>query len=819
MKKTDPPGHIGLPVVSSVCLLFPPRNHRSRPELAGRPVGSWIDAISTLLFKYPPRAFARGDLVIAPVLPVAVLVAAAVLLVAIVFLTHRALRTLRGRDRVILATLRTLAILLILGCLLRPGLVIASAVPQRNVLAVLYDDSRSMRIRDADGAGVTAAAQSTSPASRLEAMQRVFSDSSTLMRQLGEKFALRRFRFSGAATPMRGSGEVLAGGTRSDLAQALDDVREDLSGMPLAGVVLVSDGADNGRGALDDALLALRARRVPVYTVGVGRERFEHDIAIERVDAPRRILTGASSVVEIDVRLRGVGKDPVTLTVEADGRVVATETVRPPQRGDLATLQVRVPPLDPGVHRLAVRVRPLPSEIVTENNEWQTSMAVRAGPDRVLYLEGEPRPEFAFLRRAIANDSAVLVVGLMRSAERKFLRLGVRDSLELLGGFPTTRDELYQYRAIILGSIEASFFTPEQLRMLADFVSVRGGGLLALGGRAALSEGGYAGTPLADVLPLTLTRSDVNIDGPAIPVTIRPTRAGESHPALQLGTSLATSRAKWDSLPALTMVNRLGALRAGATQLLAGRTEDGRSDIPILAWQRYGRGMSAVLGVQDSWIWRMDTSMPVTDQTHQTFWRQMVRWIVDDAPAPFEVIATPTRVAPGEPVQLRAQVNTPLYADVNDATVTATVTGPDGQVQTVPLEWSLRDDGSYSARFTPSDTGRYAIEASAQRAGAAAGTGRDSLQTTQATVLVDERGADVAQAELRASLLRRVAEETGGKYYPLNDAARLADDAVYTDAGVTVREANDLWDMPAVFLLLALLLGAEWGFRRWRGLA
>lgn len=803
-------------VVSNVCLLFPPRSHRSRPVLAGRPVGSWIDAVSTLLFKYPPRAFARGDLVVAPVMPIAVLIVAALLLVAIVVATHFSLRTLKGRDRAVLAVLRTVTILLIIGCLLRPGLVIASAVPQRNVLAVLYDDSRSMRIRDTDRGGAPGTNVTPSgAASRLDAMQAVFSDSSALIRQLGEKFALRRFRFSGAAAPMRGSGEVAAAGTRSDLAQALDDVREDLSGMPLAGVVLVSDGADNGNGALDDALLALRARRVPVYTVGVGRERFERDIAIERVDAPRRTLAGASSVVEIDVRLRGVGKDPVALTVEADGRVVATETVHPPTRGDLATLQVRVPPLDPGVHRLAVRARPLPSEIVTENNEWQTSMTVRAGPDRVLYLEGEPRPEFAFLRRAVASDSALLVVGLMRSAERKFLRLGVRDSLELLGGFPTTREELYQYRALILGSIEASFFTPEQLRMLADFVSVRGGGLLVLGGRASLSEGGYAGTPLADVLPLTLTRSEVNAEGPAVPVAIRPTRAGESHPALQLGASLAASRTKWDSLPALTMVNRLGALRAGATQLLAGRTEDGRSDVPILAWQRYGRGMSAILGVQDSWIWRMDTSIPVTDQTHQTFWRQMVRWIVEDAPAPFEVIASPTRVAPGEPVQLRAQVNTPLYADVNDANVAATVTSPDGQVQTIPLEWSLRDDGSYSARFTPTDTGRYAIEASAQRPGA----GRDSVQITQATVLVDERGADVAHAELRASLLRRIAEETGGKYYTLNDAARLADDAVYTDAGVTVREANDLWDMPAVFLLLALLLGAEWGYRRWRGLA
>lgn len=764
-------------------------------------MGSWLDALGTWLFKYPPRAFARGDFVVAPVVPVLILAGAAAVIALTVWVTHARLRTLRPGDRVVLALLRTLAVLLVIGCLFRPGLVIASAVPQRNVLAVLFDDSRSMRIHDA-GADST----------RLSAMQQAFADTSTLMKSLASRFAVRRFRFAADAAPATSASELRAGGTRSDLAQSLATVREDLNGLPLAGIVVVSDGADNGGGALDDALLALRARRVPVYTVGVGQERFARDVAIERVQAPRRTLGGANSLLEADVRIRGAGKDPVQLTVEADGRVVATESVMPAAQGDLVTTRVRIPPLAPGVHRLAVRVRPLANEVVTENNEWQTSLDVRTGPDRILYLEGEPRPEFPFLRRAVQADSGVLVVGLMRSAERKFLRLGVKDSLELLGGFPTTREELFSYRALILGSVEAAFFTADQLRMLADFVSVRGGGLLVLGGRASLAEGGYAGTPLADVLPLTIAQGSPNEEGPATPVQVRPTRAGEVHPALQLKETVSASRARWDSLPALTMVNKVGALRAGATMLLSGRTQDGRSDVPILAWQRYGRGMSAVLSVQDSWLWRMDTSIPVEDKTHQTLWRQLVRWLSDDAPAPFELAASPGRVAPGEPVQVRAQVSTPLFADINDATVMTTVTAPDGRTQTFPLEWALRDDGSYAARFTPDDTGKWVIEAVAQH-------GTDSVRTATTTLLVDERGADVAQAELRTPLLRRIADETGGKYYTLAEAAKLADDAVYTNAGVTVREAKDLWDMPAVFLLLALLLGAEWGYRRWRGLS
>jgi hypothetical protein len=90
---------------------------------------------------------------------------------------------------------------------------------------------------------------------------------------------------------------------------------------------------------------------------------------------------------------------------------------------------------------------------------------------------------------------------------------------------------------------------------------------------------------------------------------------------------------------------------------------------------------------------------------------------------------------------------------------------------------------------------------------------------TPSALLADDQGADVEQAELRAPLLRRIAQETGGRYYPLAEADKLAEDVVYTESGVTVREALDLWDMPIVFLVLALLLGAEWALRRSRGMA
>ena len=763
-------------------------------------MGAAFESFFTFFFKYPPRVFQRGDVILAPAIPALLIAIAAVAALALVVVMYHRVKAVNRLDRVVLGTIRAAAVAIVLACLLGPTVVVASAVAQRNVLAVVLDDSRSMRLKDVDGGA------------RLSAMQKVFADTGALMQKLSQRFALRTFRFAADASPSSGAATLTGGGARTDLAGALDVTREDLAGMPLAGVIVVTDGADNGGGDLGSALLALRARRVPVYTVGVGEERFARDVAVERVTAPTSVLAGSTMLIEAAIGVRGARGEKTSVTVEANGRIVATEEVTLPNAGDIARVRLRVPPLAPATYRLSVRARPITGETVTENNAYHTVLEVRPGPARILFFDGEPRSEFAFLRRAVEDDSSLQVVGLMRSAEKKFLRLGVRDSLEMMGGFPLSREELFQYRAIILGSIESSFFTGDQLRMLADFVSQRGGSLLALGGRAALSEGGFADTPMAEVLPVALQRITPDTGAPPLEFKVHPTNAGLAHAALQLGNSDAANTSRWDSLPTLTSVNHLGPLRSGATVLLAGRAGEKGLDVPLLAFQRYGRGMGAVFGVQDSWRWQMNPRTPVDDETYATIWRQMLRWMVEGVPDQVEIQAVPSRVGPGEPVTLRAHVTDSTYQDVNNASLVAQVVSPSGHRTEVPMEWSLREDGSYTGRFVADEAGVYALTAESRR-------GRDTTRSVTGALLADDQGADVQQAELRSPLLRRVAKETGGRYYPLAEANRLSDDVIYTEAGVTVRDARDLWDMPIVFLVLASLLGAEWIYRRRRGLA
>jgi len=67
--------------------------------------------------------------------------------------------------------------------------------------------------------------------------------------------------------------------------------------------------------------------------------------------------------------------------------------------------------------------------------------------------------------------------------------------------------------------------------------------------------------------------------------------------------------------------------------------------------------------------------------------------------------------------------------------------------------------------------------------------------------------------------LRRIAEETGGRFYTAGTAQGLAEDVRVAGRGVTAVEERELWNMPIVLVTLIGLVCAEWGYRRVVGLA
>jgi uncharacterized membrane protein len=759
-----------------------------------------FESLFRFLFKYPPLVFQQGDLAwgVSRPLFLAILIAAGVAGAAL--LTYK---TTGGeqplRDRVILIGLRIAVLALLVICLFRPTLVLKASVPQQNFVAVLVDDSRSMTIADTNGQPRSAFVK-----------EQLSGPNASLFKALSDRFVLRFFSFASSVDRQQSVANLKYAGTATRLGPALERARDELSGLPLAGLVMVTDGADTSDASLDEPLGSLKARSIPVFTVGLGQEHFSKDIQVTRVETPRAVLKGTSLVVDVMLSQTGYSGQSVTLNVEDEGRIAASQSVTLPPDGESSTVRVRFTADAAGTRLFRFKIAPQEGEQVTENNVRDALIEVRDRKEKVLYFEGEPRFEMKFINRAMEDDKNIDFVVLQRTAENKYYRFGITTPDELVSGFPKTREELFAYRAIILGSIEAAAFSPEQLRMLGDFANKRGGGLMMLGGRRSFAEGGWGGTPVGDVLPVVIENGTKQ---PAFfsELSARPTRAGAVFPVTQIAETEDASTTKWESMPQVSTVNPVREVKPGATTLLDAPSL-GRQDQIVLAYQRYGRGKTIAMPIQDSWVWKMDAKVPVSDTTHAMFWRRMVRWLVDGVPDQLNLLTGHDRVEPGEEVRFTAEVLDTAYVEVNDAHVEAHITSPSGKAADIPMEWTVEHDGEYGAAFNPDEPGLYEIKVAATRDGKA-------LANNVMHLRVSAGDSEYYDAAMRAPLLKRIAEETGGRFFTPANAASLPEAISYSGRGVTVVEERELWDMPALLILLLGLMGAEWAFRRTRGLA
>jgi uncharacterized membrane protein len=757
-----------------------------------------VEKLFRFLFKYPPLVFQQGAFTWGLSRPVLLAVAAAVAIAVLALLTYRGVSaTDRARDRVVLVGLRLAALAVLLFCLFRPALVLKAAVPQQNFLGVLVDDSRSMAIGDLDGQARSTFIQ-----------QQLTGPNARLLAALSQRFVVRFFSFASSSGRVASASDLKFGGTSTRLAPALDRARDELAGLPLAGLVMISDGADTSDAAIDETLASLKARSIPVFTVGVGQERFAHDVQVTRVETPRTVLKGTALVVDVVLSQTGYAGQTVPLSVEDDGRIVSTQEVTLPPDGESATVKVRFTANEAGARTFKFKVPTQAAEQVTQNNARDALIQVNDRAEKVLYYEGEPRFEYKFVRMGVSGDTNLQVVSMDRTAENKYYRQSLTNPDELIGGFPKTREELFQYRGLILGSVEAASFSPEQLRMIADFVNKRGGGLLMLGGRRSFAEGGWGGTPVGEVLPVVIENANTKYFSE---LQAKPTRAGATFPVTQIAGDEKASGAKWTDLPPVTTVNAIRLAKPGATVLLTG-LDNRKQDQIVLAYQRYGRGKAIAFPIQDSWLWKMDAKVAVTDTTHAMFWRRLIRWLIDGVPEQVNISTTADRVEPGEAVKLSAEVLDSAYAEVNDSRVVARVTSPSGKTSEVPVEWTVSKDGEYRATFTPEESGIYDIKVAAAR-------DQKELGVADMHIRVSAGDAEYFDAGMRAPLLKRIAEDTGGRFFTPATAASLPEAISYSGRGVTVVEERELWDMPALFLALVGLIAAEWGYRRMRGLA
>jgi hypothetical protein len=751
-------------------------------------------------FKYPSPVFTKGRFVLLGAWPawlllVLIVVCAAGLGLLIRWRLRKDAAKLRGWQAVVIWGTQTVLVALVLLLLWQPAMLVSELSSQQNIIAVVVDSSRSMSIADSDG--------KTREAAALAALE------GSVLAGLNKRFQTRIYRLGGELKRVDETKGIAPDEASTHISDSLKQLLTETSDLPVGAILLLSDGGENttgmgGSGIGMDTLQALRNRQIPVHTVGFGKEQPEHDVEMEDVSVAATATANARIVTTVSLMQHGYAGQKATLTVRNGDKTVADREITLAPDGRIQTEPLFFPVGDAGARTLTFSIEPLAGEENLTNNAVTRPILVSDAKRKILYVEGEPRWEYKFIRRAEEDDPTVQLVSMLRTSENKIYRQGLTDPNELADGFPVRPEDLFGYAGIIIGSVSADYFTPLQQEMLREYVDRRGGGVLFLGGQSSLSDGGWAASSLNDLLPTFLPSGTHNFVRNS--ATVELTAEGMDSPVTRLLDDPEKNAERWKKLTYLADYEDAGTPKPGAT-VLADLTV-GRRTLPLLITQSYGHGRTAIMATGGTWRWQMSEALG--DPSHDLFWQQLLRWLVAESPGP--VSATmPTRVLMDEgQVQLTAQVRDRQFQPAADAHVTAHIVGPEGLNAMLDMTPSQDTPGQYQAEWTAEKQGPYLAEVTAESAGSPA----QELGRSTLTFQREDGAAENFHTEQNRHLLEQLASATGGRYWKPSELKDLPRDISFSEAGISVRNTKELWDMPIVFLLLLGLPIAEWLLRR-----
>jgi uncharacterized membrane protein len=747
------------------------------------------------LFNYPSSVFAKGEWVLLGgwpkwVLALLVVAAAAGLAVLIRSRLPQVAPSLRNWRTWVIWLLQSSLAAVILILLWQPAIMVAELKPQQNIIAVLVDDSRSMGITE-DG--------SSRDAKALQALQNGVLDS------LQKKFQTRLYRVDERATRVANLQELQAATAApapvTRIGDSLKQLVDETADLPIGAVVVLSDGDDNSGGVGLDAISALRNRRIPVHTVGFGDFQTPSDVEINDAIVAGRALANSRLAATVSFRQHGYAGQKATVRVSDGDKVLAAHEIVFGPDNAIQTENLLFNAGAAGARTFDFSIDPRPGELNRLNNSVSRLVSVNSEKRRILYVEGEPRWQYKFMRRAEEDDPIVQVASMLRTSENKIYRQGITDPKELADGFPAKVEDLFTYQALIIGSMEASYFTPDQQDLIKQFVDRRGGGVLFLAGKSSLSDGGWGASTLADLLPVTLPNHKGTFHRDEATAELTP--AGADSIIGRLVEDPAKNIDRWKKLPYMVDYQEIGDPKPGAAVLA--NVKAGSRTLPLLVTENYGRGRTAVFASSGTWRWKMQ--QPLEDQTHDQFWQQLLRWVAADTPGRVVASMPSNMLFDNGRVQLSADVRDKNYQPLGDARVQAHFQGPGGTAALVDMTPDPNTPGLFHAEWTADKPGSYSADVVAQQ-------GQDEAGTDTLTFARVDGVAENFHTEQNRELLQQLAAQTGGRYWQPSELSKLADEIPYSDAGITVREAKSLWNMPAVFLVLLLLPCCEWLLRR-----
>jgi hypothetical protein len=732
-----------------------------------------------------------------------------------------------------LAVARLIVLLLLVAMLFEPMAVRQETITRQRTLPVLVDVSESMSIKDPrkQSAELVEAAealnlldpkedfvdlnldnkqrQAIAAASRLDLAKGLISQQARpTIASVGKGIDVRYYTFgddsrlisTDSLLPQELAKLLKADESKTSIADALEAVANGGNAEP-AGIILLSDGVETESSQRAESVLQdLSARGIPVFTVPLGLADPD-DVSIQSIVMQEVAYSGDRVPVRVQVRSKGYERRTAKLSVLLNDRRVSSRTIRFDGGLQFEDIDFRVDIYDKGAVEVDVVIEPFGDEASAENNRMRRSIRVVNEKVNVLYIEGNARWEYRYLRAILKRDPRINATFIASNVGPEV----ARNSAEHIERFPNDRDDAFQYDLVILGDVDRTFFTDEELTLLEELIRDRGASLLMLCGPMH-SPSSYADTPIQTMLPV---RFDSDSPWEEVAASVYPVLTPEGASSLvmtlendpELNDRLWSRMAPMDHLPPL-----LGA-KPGATVLTVLSDAANRDQgYPLVAWQRYGTGKCMSIATDRLWRLRYRTG----DKYHWRVWSQCIQFMTLSRLMGEHRrirLETDRAIYPlGSQSRLYAHVLDDDFAPVLQSGFDVNVVGVDNEQ--VRHQVRLRPDratpGLYEGYFSPTTAGRYRLESNEEDQPISNAT---EFQVANVNRELTETNTDIEN-------LSRIARLTGGEMLSIKDFSKLKQLIDSTPITTKVRSERSLWDNGWVCALLLGLLGIEWIQRR-----
>ncbi len=719
----------------------------------------------------------------------------------------------RGR-RAILLGLRLLALVAALGAALGPVIRRQKTVRDRSAVLVLVDTSESTRVPLPE--------TGTGGPSRHDRAAELLRRSRASLERLGDDHRVSVFAFGDELADASLDRELPhpSGGTK--ILEALSAGRARVEGRELGAVILVSDGVDHGRlGARLEARerAALGRLGAPVHTVLLAEEAPIPDLSIADVRMDPVGFVGDPVETEVTVHREGLATPSVPVTLLRNGRVVAEQTARFGATGD-ARVRFEFVPDRVGRTVYRVSVPQYDGDAVPDNNARDVLLEVTRGRMRILLVCGRPTWDERFLRRTLQKDPSVDLISFFILRTLTDLPLSSSDELSLIP-FPTQElfeNHLPSFDVVIFQNFDhGPYEVSAHLPRIRDWVK-GGGAFVMVGGDLSFASGGYAGTAVEEILPVTLPPGDRASPELLDTAAFRPvlTEEGARHPVTMLGPAGPENVRAWQALVPLEGVNLLAGPAPGAVVLLEHPSLHAASGghTPLVAAREVGRGRTLAVATDSQWRWAFEQAEAGGDpREYELFWDNAMRWLTHDpALERLRVFTDGDRTVPGAKIDVRLELRDRSFRPANGESVSLELVPMDGGPAVASSTGVVDEAGSFRAAMRAPPPGAYRIVAHATLAP------REGLPAEELTAeeVILSMGATEELAVLapRPGVLRSIARATKGRFVHADVDLGTLPIPPPRAARVESREDAPLLERAWFLALVVALLAAEWAVRR-----